>query len=83
MAKRTAIRNYVHLHRDGSVWAKGKMAGKKMHGHWEWYRKDGVIMRSGSFDRGEQVGEWTTYDRKGKVYKVTQMKVKKSRASKS
>jgi uncharacterized protein YdhG (YjbR/CyaY superfamily) len=25
-------------------------------------------MRSGYFEDGEQVGEWTTYDRKGRVY---------------
>jgi antitoxin component YwqK of YwqJK toxin-antitoxin module len=43
-------------------------------GYWEWYRKTGVIMRSGYFDKGKQVGEWITYDAKGKVYKVTKMK---------
>jgi antitoxin component YwqK of YwqJK toxin-antitoxin module len=43
-------------------------------GYWEWFRKDGTKMRSGSFLQGEQVGEWTTYDREGKVYKVTQFK---------
>jgi hypothetical protein len=31
-------------------------------------------MRSGSMDRGEQTGEWTTYDKAGRVYKVTKMK---------
>jgi len=33
-------------------------------------------MRSGSFDRGVQVGEWTTYDKARKVYKVTKMKAR-------
>jgi antitoxin component YwqK of YwqJK toxin-antitoxin module len=82
MAQRTVAKKHVHYHRDGSLWAKGRMAGKKMHGYWEWFRKDGVIMRSGSFERGVQVGEWTTYDKKGKVYKVTEFKAKK-RGSKS
>ncbi len=41
-------------------------------GYWEWFRKDGTKMRSGYFKAGKQVGEWTTYDRQGKVYKVTQ-----------
>ena len=50
------------------------MLGSEPHGYFEWYRKDGVIMRSGYFDNGKQVGEWTTYDKKGKVYKVTKMK---------
>ena len=33
-------------------------------------------MRSGSFDNGEQIGDWTTYDKHGAVYKVTKMKPK-------
>ena len=33
-------------------------------------------MRSGHFERGQQVGEWTTYDKHGEVYKVTTMKPK-------
>ncbi len=33
-------------------------------------------MRSGYFENGEQVGEWTTYDRAGEVYKVTKMSPK-------
>ncbi len=53
---------------------KDQMLGDQMHGYWEWFRKDGVIMRSGKFDNGKQIGEWTTYDKQGKVYKVTNMK---------
>jgi antitoxin component YwqK of YwqJK toxin-antitoxin module len=33
-------------------------------------------MRSGTFENGKQVGEWTTYDQAGVVYKVTRMKRK-------
>jgi hypothetical protein len=33
-------------------------------------------MRSGFFANGEQVGQWTTYDKHGQVYKVTTMKPK-------
>lgn len=40
-------------------------------GYWEWFRKDGSKMRTGTFENGEQVGEWTTYDREGNVVKVT------------
>ncbi len=65
---------YIKYHNDGSVWAKGTMLNSKMHGYWEWYRLDGVIMRSGSFDKDKQTGEWITYDKKGKVYKITKMK---------
>jgi hypothetical protein len=65
----------IGYHNDGSIWSKGQTLDGKMHGYWEFFRKgDGAIMRSGSFDRGEQTGEWTTYDRDGKVFKVTQTK---------
>jgi antitoxin component YwqK of YwqJK toxin-antitoxin module len=43
-------------------------------GYWEWFRKDGSKMRSGYFEDSKQLGEWTTYDAKGKVAKVTKMK---------
>jgi hypothetical protein len=33
-------------------------------------------MRSGYFEKGEQVGEWTNYDRKGRKYKVANFKAK-------
>jgi antitoxin component YwqK of YwqJK toxin-antitoxin module len=42
-----------------------------MHGTWEFYRRDGSLMRSGEFDRGKQVGVWKTYDRSGGVVKET------------
>lgn len=47
-----------------------------MAGDWGWFRKDGTRMLSGYFQYGEQAGEWTTYDRTGKVVKVTKMKGK-------
>jgi antitoxin component YwqK of YwqJK toxin-antitoxin module len=89
MAKATRkLQNYVHYHRNGSIWACGqKTADGVLTGYWEWFRKDGTKMRSGYFADGEQVGEWTTFDRKGKVVKVTQMKgktaVKKTMTKKS
>ncbi len=65
---------YIKYHTDGSVWAKGKMDGNMCDGYWEWFRVDGTIMRSGYFKKNKQVGTWTTYDKKGKIYKVTEMK---------
>lgn len=62
---------HVEYHKDGSVWAKGDMIDGVPDGYWEWFRKDGTKMRSGYFDKGKQVGEWITYDKKGMVYKVT------------
>jgi hypothetical protein len=72
-AKPKAAKHVVH-HADGSVWAKGSKIGEAMTGYWEWFRKDGTKLRSGFFKAGRQVGRWTTYDKKGNVYKVTEMK---------
>lgn len=77
--KRTTAREHIEYHKDGSVWANGKTANDVPAGYWEWFRKDGTKLRSGHFEKGKQVGEWTTYDRQGKVYKVTQIKPKKKR----
>lgn len=72
--KNSKAENYVKYHNDGSIWAKGKVINNVPEGYWEWFRKGGTIMRSGYFSKGKQVGEWTTYDNKGKVHKVTVMK---------
>jgi uncharacterized protein YdhG (YjbR/CyaY superfamily) len=57
---------------DGGLKAKGKVKNGELHGAWWWWRKDGSLLRTGSFDRGRQVGEWTTYDRDSVPVKVTQ-----------
>ena len=71
MAK-PARKRETHYHKDGSVRADGWLCGGELDGYWEWFRKDGTRMRSGHFDMGKRVGEWTTYDARGDVYKVTQ-----------
>jgi antitoxin component YwqK of YwqJK toxin-antitoxin module len=76
-AEKTPGKDYVHYHKDGSVWAKGRLVNDVPVGYWEWFRKDGTKLRSGHFEKGKQVGEWITYDRKGEKYKVTQVKAKK------
>lgn len=62
---------HVERHRDGSLRARGPTLDGEPHGDWAWFRRDGTRLRSGTFDRGRQVGEWTTYDRAGEPYKVT------------
>jgi antitoxin component YwqK of YwqJK toxin-antitoxin module len=47
-----------------------RLAGE-MHGEWRWFRTDGSLMRSGSFDRGRQIGVWRTFDRAGRLVKET------------
>jgi hypothetical protein len=56
---------------DGSVKARGSELDGKLHGHWEWFRIDGSLMRSGEFDLGNQVGLWRTWDRAGQLVKET------------
>lgn len=68
---------YKEFYKSGRLKAEGtmKLDSKKnnvMHGAWKWYRADGSLMRSGHFERGEQVGEWITYTREGRPHKVTQ-----------
>ena len=62
---------HVERHADGSVRARGPVAGGQPQGYWEWFRLDGTRMRSAHFRDGEPVGEWITYDRTGSVYQVT------------
>jgi antitoxin component YwqK of YwqJK toxin-antitoxin module len=64
------------LYDNGLPRFKGEYRGEEMHGYWEFYRKDGTLMRSGSFDRGTQIGVWTTYDQQGHPYKETTFKQK-------
>ncbi len=73
-ANRSRVKEHIHYHKDRSIWAKGQMLDGVMTGYWEWFRKDGTLMRFGYFEKGEQVGQWTTYDKTGKVVKATTMK---------
>ena len=50
---------------------KGEYKDGKMHGFWEFFRKDGSLMRSGSFESGKQVGAWRTFTRDGSLVKET------------
>ena len=62
---------FLEFYGNGVLKASGRIKNEEMHGDWKWFRKDGVIMRSGSFKAGKQVGVWITYDQKGKPYKKT------------
>lgn len=63
----------VDYYDNGNVRFQGSEVDGKPDGRWEFFRRDGSIMRSGNFKAGEQVGEWVTYDRQGNVKKVTQL----------
>lgn len=68
---------HIEYHRDGSIHAKGALVDGEPDGYWEWFRLDGTRMRSGYFRKGVQVGEWVTYDKGGRVHKVTSFSEKK------
>ena len=55
----------------GALRNRGFRLDGQMHGAWEFLRKDGSVMRTGAFDRGQQIGVWRTYDRAGNVVKET------------
>jgi antitoxin component YwqK of YwqJK toxin-antitoxin module len=63
---------HVERHSTGSLRARGPVVDGQPHGYWEWFRLDGSLMRSGTFDHGRTVGTWTSYDRDGSPYKVTE-----------
>jgi antitoxin component YwqK of YwqJK toxin-antitoxin module len=75
---KTAAKKRIVRHKDGSVWAKGKLVGSTPDGYWEWFRKVGSIMRSGYFANGKQAGKWTTYDKTGAVVRVTNFDKRKT-----
>ncbi|MBL9174535.1 MAG: hypothetical protein JNL10_13445 [Verrucomicrobiales bacterium] len=79
--RKASPRDHIEYHKDGSVWARGQTVNGVPTGYWEWFRLDGTRMRAGYFENGEQAGDWTTYDKKGQVYKVTRMKPKPGKAS--
>ena len=71
MATRSTPVPDVAHYDDGGVRYRGFKLDGQMHGAWEFFRKDGSLMRSGEFDRGQQVGTWRTFDRAGRVVKET------------
>ena len=62
---------HVEHYSNGLVKLEGFHRDGEMDGAWAFYRTDGSLMRSGSFDRGRQVGVWQTFDRSGKLVKET------------
>lgn len=54
---------FMEFYDNGFLKAKGKYREGQMHGYWEFYRRDGSIMRSGKLSHDQPIGEWTTYPR--------------------
>jgi antitoxin component YwqK of YwqJK toxin-antitoxin module len=74
MVKRSESLQETVLYSTGEVQSRGFRLDGELHGAWEWFRKDGTLMRTGHFDRGRQVGIWRTVDRTGRMVKETDFK---------
>jgi antitoxin component YwqK of YwqJK toxin-antitoxin module len=72
MAKQSAPVPDIAHYSDGGVRYRGFQLDGEMHGAWEFFRKDGSLMRNGEFERASQVGVWRTFDRSGRVVKETE-----------
>jgi len=66
-----ALTSAIDRYDNGQIRFRGANLEGEMHGPWEFFRKDGSLMRAGAFDRGRQVGPWRTFDREGRVVKET------------
>ncbi len=55
--------DYRDYYDNGHLKSKGKYRDSQMHGHWQFFRRDGSLMREGKLNMGEPVGEWTTHVR--------------------
>jgi antitoxin component YwqK of YwqJK toxin-antitoxin module len=70
MAAAKPVREVIK-YADGTTKAKGQRLNGELHGAWKFFRLDGSLMRSGTFDRGRQVGVWCTFTRNGDMVKST------------
>ncbi len=71
MAEKEVVVPALDHYPNGNVRFRGSYIDDVMHGAWEFFRADGSLMRTGTFDRGRQVGTWRTYDRSGAAVKET------------
>ena len=71
MSKAAELEPEVARYPNGTPKFAGFRLAGEPHGEWTWYRLDGSLMRSGSFERGRQVGVWRTFDRSGRLVKET------------
>lgn len=58
---------------NGRLKYTGREKDGVMLGRWQWFRRDGTLLRTGEFRRGEKVGTWTTYDASGQPARVTRV----------
>ena len=54
---------YREFYDNGALKCSGRYRGDVMTGAWKFYRRDGSLMRSGSFRAGKKLDDWVTYAR--------------------
>lgn len=54
---------FLEFYDNGFLKAKGRYREDLMHGHWQFFRRDGSLMREGKLAAGQPVGEWKTHTR--------------------
>lgn len=54
---------FLEFYDNGFLKAKGRYRNGAMHGHWQFFRRDGSLMREGKLEAGQPVGEWKTHTR--------------------
>ena len=63
---------FLGLYDSGVLKSRGRYtAAGDMTGKWTFFRKDGSLLREGSFKNGEQKGPWTTFTADGTPHKTT------------
>jgi antitoxin component YwqK of YwqJK toxin-antitoxin module len=79
MPKKSVPVATTNRYASGQVQSTGQLLDGEMHGDWQFFRTDGSVMRTGSFDRGRQTGVWRTYERSGRLVSEKDLSPKSAR----
>ena len=55
--------SHKEFYENGYLKSKGRYSKGEMHGHWQFFRQDGSLMREGSFTHGVKLDNWVTHIR--------------------
>ena len=53
--------SHKEFYKNGYLKSKGRYSKGEMHGHWQFFRQDGSLMREGSFKHGVKLEDWVTH----------------------
>ena len=52
--------SHKEFYANGHLKNRGRYSKGQMHGHWQFFRRDGSLMREGSFNHGVKLEDWVT-----------------------